>query len=53
MERQVKLKVDAGDEQDFKELAKALFETSDSRLEKLVEDGKYIEVICDAQDQDL
>ena len=41
--------IDASDERDFKRLAKVLLTVSDNELEALVDDGKYVEVVCDGK----
>ena len=41
--------IDAGDERDFKRLAKILLAVSDSELNALVDDGKYVEIECDGK----
>lgn len=41
--------IDASDERDFKRLAKVLLTVSDSELEVLVDEGKYVEVKCDGK----
>ncbi len=45
--------IDKSDERDFKELAKILFAASDREMERLVENGKYVEVEWDEQNEKL
>ena len=41
--------IDESDERDFKELAKTVLAASNTELENLVSDGKYVEVTCNDQ----
>lgn len=45
--------IDESDERDFKELAKIVLAVSDAELKTLVDSGKYMEVKCDDQSEEL
>ncbi len=45
--------IDESDERDFKELAKIVLALSDAELKTLVDSGKYTEVKCDEQSEEL
>lgn len=45
--------IDESDERDFKELANILLSATDTALDRLVEDGHYVEIPYDEQSEDV